>query len=488
MLIVPVSGKIGWKNPPIVTFLLVAINCLVFFLFQTGDDASRMSAEVFYLGSGLAQIEVPYYLHYLEAAGKKNDSHPSPEDLDEEALMTLHFEMEADAGFLDHLKQGKVIAPEDPQYEKWRHLRQSYEEKRDHSIAFSWGLRPAYQRVLTYFSHMFLHGGVGHLAGNMVFLWILGCMLEIGSGRILFIVIYLAGGLAAAGLFCLIYPSSTTPLVGASGAIAALMGAYTVLYGIKRVTVFFSLGFYFDTVTVPAIVLLPAWMVNECYQLFFSGASHVAYVAHIGGLAGGALLAFIGERLVGVDRDSFEAAPEDKVIPLMDRALEHMGNLEMDQARELLEEVLVLSPDNTESLTHLFNIHKLTPESEDFHGTAKRLLGVLIRDAANPEKALGVYKTYVGVAGRPKLSIPLYLQVAGIMAASGDAEAAEKIVMAVFKRKPDAPALPATLVKLAEAFRKKGRNNRWQRCRQLVCKHFPDSAEAAMILRSDCSV
>lgn len=485
MLIVPVSGKIGWKNPPIVTFLLVAINCLVFFLFQTGDGASRMSAEAFYLESGLAQIEVPHYLGYLETTGKKNDSHPSPEALDEEALMTLHFEMEADARFLEHLEQGKVIAPEDPQYEKWRHLRQSYEGKRDQSIAFSYGLRPAYQSVLPYFSYMFLHGGVGHLVGNMVFLWILGCMLEIGSGRLLFVVIYLVGGLAAAGLFCLIYPSSTIPLVGASGAIAALMGAYTVLYGIKRVTVFFSLGFYFDTVTVPAIVLLPAWLVNECYQLFFSGASHVAYVAHIGGLAGGALLALIGERSVGVDRDSFEAAPEDRVGPLLDRALEHMGNLEMDQARELLEEVLTLSPDNREPLTHLFNIHKLKPESEDFHNTAKRLLGVLVQDAANPEKALGIYETYVRAAGRPKLSIPLYLQVAGIMATSGDVEAAEKIVVAVFKRKPEAPALPAALVRLAEAFRKKGRPNRWQRCRQLVCEHFPDSPEAAMILRSD---
>jgi membrane associated rhomboid family serine protease len=487
MLIVPVSGKIGWKNPPIISFLLVAINCLVFFLFQTGDDASRISAETFYLESGLAQIEVPYYLAHLDATGKKNDSHRSPEALDEAALVTLHFEMEADACFLDRLKQGKVIAPEDPQYEKWRHLRQSYEEKRDQSIAFSYGLRPAYQRVLAYFSYMFLHGGVDHLVGNMVFLWILGCMLEIGSGRLLFIGIYLVGGLAAAGVFCLIYPSSTIPLVGASGAIAALMGAYTVLYGIKRVTVFFSLGFYFDTVTVPAIVLLPVWLVNECYQLFFSGASHVAYVAHIGGLAGGALLAAIGERLVGVDRDSFEAAPEDKVGPLMDRALEHVGNLEMDQARELFEEVLVLSPENIEALTHLFNIHKLKPESDVFHGTAKRLLGVLVRDAANPGGALGIYETYVRVAGRPRLSIPLYLQLAGIMAASGEVEAAEKIVMAVFKRRPDAPALPAALLKLAEAFRTKGRANRWQRCRQLVCKHFPDSAEAAMILQSDAS-
>ena len=71
MLLVPISGKIGWKNPPVVTLALVVINCLVFFLFQTGDDKARMAAEQFYLESGLAQIEVPHYIDYLAASGKK---------------------------------------------------------------------------------------------------------------------------------------------------------------------------------------------------------------------------------------------------------------------------------------------------------------------------------------------------------------------------------------------------------------------------------
>ena len=122
-------------------------------------------------------------------------------------------------------------------------------------------------------------------------------------------------------------------------------------------------------------------------------------------------------------------------------------------------------------------------------------IGVAPASSTGPQDIIATFtptldagKTYVAVAGRPKLSIPLYLQVAGVMAASGDVEAAEKIVMAVFKRKPDAPSLPATLVKLAEAFRKEGRTNRWRRCRQLICRHFPDSVEAAMILQSDSSI
>ncbi|MBC2711929.1 MAG: rhomboid family intramembrane serine protease [Desulfosarcina sp.] len=485
MLIIPISGKIGWKNPPVVTLALLVINCLVFFLFQVNDDESRMAAEQFYLTSGLVEIEVPRYISYLEAAGKTTEKHRKNGDMDADALMKIHFEMEADADFLRHLMDDRIITPQDSDYIQWEMLRRSYEEKRNKSIAFAYGLRPAYPRASTFFTYMFLHGGVGHLVGNMVFLWILGCMLEIGSGRKLFVVIYLVSGFLSAGLFYVIYPLSTIPLVGASGAIAGLMGAYTVLYGRKKVNVFYSLGFYFNTAKIPAIVLLPVWLANECYQLFFSGVSHVAYVAHIGGLAGGAVLAFAGERFVGtVDRDSFEEASEDKVSPLMHQALEHMGNLEMRQAQVLFEEVLELSPNNHDALTHLFNIHKLNPESKAFHDAAKRLLRVLLTNNEDHQAALACYETYSSLARRPALSIPIYLQLAGIMATAGRIDGAEKIVLAILKKKPETPGLPSSLMKISQAFHKNGQMDRWKRYRGLVCKRYPDSVEAAIILRA----
>jgi hypothetical protein len=259
-----------------------------------------------------------------------------------------------------------------------------------------------------------------------------------------------------------------------------------VLYGRKRVSVFYSVGFYFSTARIPAIALLPVWLGNEAYQLFFSGASHVAYVAHIGGLAGGALLAGAGQRLVAsVDRDSFESAPEDNIGPLMHQALEHMGNLEMDPARKLLEQVLTLSPNHPDALYHLFNIHKLNPESAPFHETTRHLLQQRLKHPDSHSQALSIYRTYTGLTRRPMLSIPLLLQIAGIMAASGDTGDAEKIVLSIFKKKPHTPGLPSSLIKLAKAFRQSGQMDRWKRCRQLVCKQFPDSAEAAIILRSE---
>jgi membrane associated rhomboid family serine protease len=482
MLIIPVSGKIGWKNPPVVTLALILINCLVFFIFQAHDDESRVAAEQFYLESGLAAIEAPYYIRYLEETGKADGEPQTVDDQDAEALLKIHFEMEADADFLDHLRRGRVITPQDAQYGQWKTLRQSYEEKRDKSVAFAYGLRPAYRRVTTFFTYMFLHGGVGHLVGNMVFLWILGCMLEMGAGRLMFAAIYLASGLLSAGFFCLIFPMSTIPLVGASGAIAGLMGAYTVLYGRKRINVFYSLGVYFNTAKIPAIVLLPVWLANECYQQFFSSGSHVAYVAHMGGIAGGAMLAFVGERLVGgVDRDYFEEAPEDQVSPLLHQALDHMGNLEMAQARSLLEQALTLSPDHRDVLTHLFNIHKLNPDSPDFHEIAKKLLGVQLRDADYHQAALACYETYTRLTRRPRLSIPLYLQIAGVMAMAGKIDGAERIVLTILKKRPQAPGLPSSLMKLAQAFRRGGHMDRYRRYQQLVCKRFPESVEASLM-------
>jgi membrane associated rhomboid family serine protease len=486
MLIVPLSKKIGWKNPPLVTLALIIINCLVFFLFQTDDDKARMEAETFYMESGLARIEVPRYAQYL-AETKTDDETADPIDLaDDDAVFARHVEMETDANFMRTLMADRIIAPDEPVYGDWRRLRADYEAKKGRSVAFAHGLRPALPRASSFFTYMFLHGGGGHLLGNMVFLWILGCMLEIGAGRAFFAGIYLISGLLAAGLFYLIYPSSTMPLVGASGAIAGLMGAYTVLYGRKRVSVFYSVGFYFSTARIPAIALLPVWLGNEAYQLFFSGASHVAYVAHMGGLGGGAFLAGVGQRLVGgVDQDSFEAAPEDKIGPLMHQALEHMENLALDPARKLLEQVLALSPNHPDALHHLFNIHKLNPDSASFHQTARQLLQQRLKQPGTHSQALALYRTYTGLTRRPVLSIPLYLQIAGIMAASGDADGAEKIVLSIFKKKPHTPGLPSSLIKLAKAFRQSGQLDRWKRYRQLVCKQFPDSAEAAIILKSD---
>lgn len=142
-------------------------------------------------------------------------------------------------------------------------------------------------------SHMFLHAGLLHLGGNMLFLWIFGDNLEEQMGHGGFLAFYLAAGLAAAGAQMWFDPYSTIPMVGASGAIAGVMGGYLLLFPRAKVDVLAIFIIFFKVFTLPAWVMLGIWF---AIQLFggFSVASDqggVAYWAHAGGFAAGVILA-----------------------------------------------------------------------------------------------------------------------------------------------------------------------------------------------------
>jgi membrane associated rhomboid family serine protease len=125
---------------------------------------------------------------------------------------------------------------------------------------------------------------------------------------------------------CLVYMDSTLPLVGASGSIAGLIGAYAVLFSKKKIKILFSSGFNFNYLRIPAIILLPIWIGSEFYQLYFGGDSHVAYTAHIGGLLCGAVFGIICIKfLSGFDEDGINEASIDEMSPLMETALKHVG-------------------------------------------------------------------------------------------------------------------------------------------------------------------
>ena len=154
---------------------------------------------------------------------------------------------------------------------------------------------------------MFLHGSWMHLLGNMWFLWIFGNNVEDSMGHLRFLVFYLLAGLAAAGAHILTDPASAIPMVGASGAISGIMGAYLVLYPRARIDTLFFFVFFIRVVPLPAWVMLGYWMLIQLSGSFATsvvGGGGVAYGAHIGGfLAGLALIPiFRNPRLVQAKR------------------------------------------------------------------------------------------------------------------------------------------------------------------------------------------
>ena len=156
------------------------------------------------------------------------------------------------------------------------------------------------RQVSNVFTSMFLHGSWMHLLGNMWFLWLFGNNIEDSMTRPRFVAFYLLGGLGAALLQVMIEPDSTIPMVGASGAISGVMGAYLVLYPRVRVFTFVPLGFIFTSVALPAWVMLIYWMVLQLLGgLTRFGAEQeggVAFWAHVGGFLAGVVLIKVFER------------------------------------------------------------------------------------------------------------------------------------------------------------------------------------------------
>lgn len=140
---------------------------------------------------------------------------------------------------------------------------------------------------LTVLTSMFLHGGFFHLAGNMLYLWIFGNNVEDSMGHKRFLVFYLLSGIAAAGFQFLYEPLSAIPMIGASGAVSGILGAYLVLYPYARVKTLLIIIIFIKIIELPAILLLTIWFFM---QVLYSGAGGVAWYAHIGGFIFGLLI------------------------------------------------------------------------------------------------------------------------------------------------------------------------------------------------------
>jgi membrane associated rhomboid family serine protease len=156
------------------------------------------------------------------------------------------------------------------------------------------------ERFLPLFTSMFLHGGLLHLGGNMLYLWIFGDNVEDRLGHVRFLVFYLVCGLAAGLTQIYIHPTSKIPMVGASGAVAGVLGAYLILFPHARVLALIPILFFFQVVELPALLFLIFWFLMQ----FLSGAiaitaapysegGGVAWWAHIGGFASGMALGFL---------------------------------------------------------------------------------------------------------------------------------------------------------------------------------------------------
>ena len=391
MLLIPYQTRFTPKSLPLVTLALILVNALVYFIFQSGDRQAYARAADYYFSSQLAQIELPRFATYLE---RRNDrgalqvlrmirAGARPEQ-----SVQLILAMENDREFMRDLREGAVVPSSDPAYATWRDQRAQFDALIGSVFTERFALQPetsgALWEALRLFTYQFLHGDKWHWLGNMIVLLLAGPFAEAALGRFRFLIAFIGSGIFAGAVHMLF---SDQTLVGASGSIAGAMAMVAVLYGTRKVPVFYWFFVYFNTARIPALLLLPVWLLIEAVQWAASPEAPVSYRAHIGGFLAGAVLAWLlrpsdnkkVDRIL--DEQFADERRGDRKSTLLQEAQAAAARLDTRKAARAYSELLQEDPTNVQHATAYFNMALLGRNRETLLDATLRVLWIRARGA-----------------------------------------------------------------------------------------------------------
>lgn len=394
---IPLANRPTWQSPPWMTVLLILVNLLVYFGWQAPEQRAVERNTERYERSGLPDIEIPRYLDHLrvQAAG-----HPEARDhleqlqklWQDKATGVLYEHMWSEQNFRQALLAGRVIREGDPQYEDWHQRRALVTPYEPRPFTWRWAMHydePVTARPQNWLTATFLHANGEHLLGNMVFLFLFGFTLEMALGSGVYLLLYLLCGIGASLVSLTLHAGSPGMGLGASGAISGLMAMYVVMYRLRRITFFYMLFFYFNHARWPALVMLPVYMAHEALQQWLTGGG-VDYMAHLGGLATGALLMALLMTVRTFDAPAnlapAEPAPvtpeQADIQAAVERAQRLTDELDYAGASQAWRRVVRQQPDNAQAWAAWFEVARHAPASEEFHAAAKGLLNQPAPDSA----------------------------------------------------------------------------------------------------------
>lgn len=342
-MLIPIDKKPDWHNPPIITLLLIIANIFCFTLLAT-DNTNKVSAFDYYLRSELPRIEIPVYIKYLDSKHELSLAKQLKAAYQHNPDMTKPYALQLmlmDGGFQRQLAQEHLITPDQKIFPTWHAQHENFMRKLNLVASYRFSLKAYHYDAAAFLSHLFLHADLSHLLWNMFFLFIFGFIVEASIGHLNFFGIYILSGLISSATFVLVSPDSGAWNMGASGAIAGLVGMYAILYGRRRIQFFYTLLFYFDYIRAPAYILLPVWLGYEIYSQF-TQVDNINNLIHISGLIFGAIVALLIKRYLP---KILIETPEDDTERSLDNskrfahAMSLLENLHLSQAKTILDDL-----------------------------------------------------------------------------------------------------------------------------------------------------
>lgn len=352
MIIVPVEKKIDWKRPPIVLISLVLINILMFAFYQSDDDYFLYEAVQNYQQEGLLNVEWSAYKAYLRQHDRLIEFDKNDEN--------LPYYIVSDSGFDRFLRLNADSYIPSSKRQSWRYSRDSVEQISSRISSNALGFHASDMSPIQMISYQFLHGGIMHIVGNLVFLILVGFAVEAALGSRTFLIFYLISGVGSALIFALLSPPTGGALVGASGSISGVMAMYVVLFGARKIQFFYWFLIFTGYLRATAIIMLPFYIMKEIYSIATTEGSNVAYTAHIGGFVIGALLVYGLQKLQKDVIDEGYLNNEESEVDLYSQELDVVYNevarCEFAKAWKLLKPLKQSHPNASELIELEFNL------------------------------------------------------------------------------------------------------------------------------------
>jgi membrane associated rhomboid family serine protease len=446
MLILPIGQENNVvRRIPYVSFTLIGVNILFHLLLLLGVTG-RIEREV----EERFEDAVEYALDhpYLEVP-ERLWRYAGPQA--EAYLRESRQEPEGD----------QVLRREEEQQEL-----QAYADKLDAAVrrlpAWRMGFIPAEPRTVALLTSLFVHAGWLHLLGNMLFLFMSGPFIEDLYGRTLFALLYVASGIAATLTFKAQHPDSVIPLVGASGAIAGIMGAFLIRLGTSRIRLLVIpiplLWMFRFKALVPAFVVLPLWFGEQIWYASTTGrGAGVAWWAHIGGFMAG-VLAALAIRLSRAEEVWINPAIEKDITltqnPGLERAVDARTAGDVQTARREISRVLAAEPGNVDAWTEAYEVGVAARDPELAGRAAQRLLELHLRQG---DRDLA-FQLFADARERFPGAPParLLMSTAGLFEKEGDNRSALELYEEVAQRAPQDPAAFRALFRRGELLRAAG--------------------------------
>ena len=443
-MIIPIGHEQAVRRFSYLTISLIGLNFLIFvFTFPVEIQQTR---RIYETQEKLTELELDYaFRHLLE---------------DPTALRSP----EAYQEFREKLAEGEVIDKETEEYHNWKALYDELQARLEARVFYRFGYKPSKPSFASLITSLFLHGSISHLFFNMLFLWLVGCNMEDDWGRPVFSSLYLVGGIVACLSHHAFDPSSGIPLIGASGAISAAMGAFMIRHYKTRIRFFYFfwplvlfLRPMVGTFRLYAAVALGLWFLQQLfYGLLTAGAAAgVAFWAHVGGFLFG-MAAGVGLKFFKVE-EKFLAPKIEKEIekvelnPKLLQAFDLKDKGDLKGAIALLKEVVSEEPQNVDARLELARCCFANGDKGDAASEFEKVIEVLFAKG-EVETALNTYQEVSASGIEGTLSPRAKFTIGTRLSAEGEYQASVQLFGLLTRDHPRDRLAPLALLRCSKIF------------------------------------